>query len=89
MSMTLSKALAVAASCLTLGVGAAAAQTILPQHVVIVLEENKPYNQIIGSPNAPYINSLAAQGTLLTNSYGITHPSQPNYLALFPDRHKV
>jgi hypothetical protein len=81
--MTLSKALAVAASWLTLGAGVAAAQTILPQHVVIVIEENKAYNQIIGSSNAPYINSLAAQGTLLTNSFAITHPSQPNYLALF------
>lgn len=68
---------------LFLTLGRANAQTILPQHVVIVMEENHAYNQIIGSASAPFINSLTAQGTLLTNSFGITHPSQPNYLALF------
>jgi len=54
-----------------------------PDHVVLVVEENKDYSQIIGSANAPYINSLASQGTLFTNYHGITHPSQPNYFALF------
>lgn len=53
-------------------------------HIIIVIEENKNYSEIIG-PNtpAPYINSLAAQGTLFTNSHAITHPSEPNYLDLF------
>jgi len=54
-----------------------------PDHVVIVIEENKAYTQIIGSPSAPYINTLAAAGALMTQSYGITHPSQPNYIAFF------
>lgn len=72
-----------AALCSNLSAVPAHAHSILPQHVVIVIEENKAYHQIIGSPNAPYISSLAAQGTLLSNSFGITHPSQPNYLALF------
>ena len=54
-----------------------------PDHVVIVMEENHAYEQIIGSPNAPYINSLAGQGALFTNSHAVSHPSQPNYLALF------
>lgn len=54
-----------------------------PDHVVIVLEENHGYNQIIGSRAAPYINALAAQGALFTHSYAIQHPSQPNYLELF------
>jgi acid phosphatase len=52
-------------------------------HIVIVIEENKSYSQIIGNPDAPYINALAQRGALFTNSHGITHPSQPNYLALF------
>jgi len=47
------------------------------------MEENHAYSQIIGSPEAPYINSLAAEGASFTRSYAITHPSQPNYLALF------
>jgi len=54
-----------------------------PDHVVIVIEENHSYSEIIGSPDAPYINSLVAQGALFTQSYAITHPSQPNYLDLF------
>jgi acid phosphatase len=54
-----------------------------PDHVVIVVEENKAYEQIIGSGDAPYINALAKKGALLTRSYAVAHPSQPNYLALF------
>lgn len=54
-----------------------------PDHVVVVIEENKTYAQIIGNHDAPYINELAGRGMLLTRSYGVTHPSQPNYLALF------
>lgn len=55
----------------------------LPAHVVVVMEENHSYSQIIGSPDAPYINSLAAEGASFTNAHAITHPSEPNYLALF------
>ncbi len=64
---------------------ASASELILPRpdHIVIVVEENKSYSQIIGNPDAPYINVLAKRGTLFTNSFGVTHPSQPNYLALF------
>jgi acid phosphatase len=54
-----------------------------PDHIVIVIEENKSFSQIIGNRDAPYINELAKRGALFTQSYGITHPSQPNYLALF------
>ncbi len=54
-----------------------------PDHIVIVVEENKSFAQIIGNPDAPYINALAGRGALFTLSYGVTHPSQPNYLALF------
>ena len=45
--------------------------------------ENHGYGQIIGNPAAPFINDLARRGALFTRSYAITHPSQPNYLALF------
>jgi phospholipase C len=54
-----------------------------PQHVVVVVEENHGYSQIIGSSQAPYINTLASEGALFTNSSALTHPSQPNYLDLF------
>jgi len=52
-------------------------------HIVVVVEENRPYSAIIGSNSAPFINKLAAGGASFTRSFGITHPSQPNYLALF------
>src|SRR5487761_973879 len=52
-------------------------------HIVVVIEENHSYSQIIGSSSEPYINSLARKGALFTDSHGITYPSQPNYLALF------
>lgn len=55
----------------------------VPNHIVIVMEENHSYSEIIGSPQAPYINTLASEGALFTASYGVTHPSEPNYLALF------
>ncbi len=54
-----------------------------PDHIVVVVEENKSFAQILGNPAAPYINALAKRGALFTQSYGVTHPSQPNYFALF------
>jgi hypothetical protein len=63
------------------GVRAQAVPT--PAHVVIVIMENHSYNQIIGSSHAPYVNRLATEGALFTRSYAISHPSEPNYLALF------
>ena len=45
--------------------------------------ENHSYSQIIGSGSAPYINSLRSQGANFTNSHAVSHPSEPNYLALF------
>ncbi len=53
------------------------------QHIVVVVEENKDYGDIYGSSAAPYINQLAAHGAYFTHSYAVTHPSQPNYIALF------
>ena len=54
-----------------------------PDHVVIVIEENKSFEQIVGSAQAPYINALASEGALFTRSFAVAHPSEPNYLALF------
>jgi acid phosphatase len=55
-----------------------------PDHVVVVMEENHGYSQIIGdTADAPYLNGLAQQGALMTNSFAVAHPSEPNYLALF------
>ncbi len=54
-----------------------------PAHIVVVIDENQSFQNVIGSPDAPFVNSLTAQGTLFTNYFGISHPSQPNYLAMF------
>lgn len=51
--------------------------------MVVVVEENHAYDQIVGSPEAPYLNTLIRTGLLLTRSYGVAHPSEPNYLAMF------
>jgi hypothetical protein len=57
----------------------------MPDHIVIAILESHGYTGLIGSPAAPYINSLAndTSSALFTESYAITHPSQPNYLVLF------
>lgn len=68
-----------------------------PDHVVIVVEENHSYGSILGDTTLPpnfgiptnilnaddYIRSLAAGGASFTNASAETHPSQPNYLAMF------
>lgn len=73
---------AAAALCVPISAGAAAGVP-RPDHLVIVIFENHQQPQVIGSPDAPYINSLAQSGANFTESYAITHPSQPNYIAQF------
>ena len=62
---------------------ARAATTPSYDHIVIVMDENHAYGQVIGNSQAPYLTSLANTGADMTQSYAVTHPSQPNYLALF------
>jgi hypothetical protein len=57
-----------------------------PAHLLVVIEENHSLEQIIGSPAAPFLNRLAAHGTLLTRYYAVAHPSLPNYVALLSGR---
>ncbi len=56
-----------------------------PDHIVVLVFENHDYSQIMGSPSAPHINDLALDpnSALFLFSYGIEHPSQPNYLDLY------
>ncbi|MCW2505706.1 MAG: Acid phosphatase [Actinomycetia bacterium] len=63
----------------------AASAAALPSydHIVVVVEENHANTQIIGNASAPYITSLANGGANFTQSVAVTHPSEPNYLALF------
>ena len=71
----------------------AAHEAVLPRpdHIVIVIEENKGYDDLFSSkcpensdkPCVPYFISLAARGASLDRFYAFHHPSQPNYLELF------
>jgi hypothetical protein len=51
-------------------------------HVFVIIAENKNFDQIIGSENAPRLNSLAAEYGSATNFYGEVHPSEGNYIAM-------
>ena len=53
-------------------------------HVVIVVEENKGYEQIVGNPAAAYINNvLKREGANFTRAYAEEHFSEGNYFWLF------
>jgi len=53
-------------------------------HIVIVVEENKDYDQIIGNDAAPYINNmLKREGANFTRMFAEEHFSQGNYFWLF------
>jgi phosphatidylinositol-3-phosphatase len=49
--------------------------------VVWIFMENHSYNTVIGSPDAPYINSIANECGLATNYHNVTHLSLPNYIS--------
>jgi phosphatidylinositol-3-phosphatase len=52
------------------------------QHVFIIMMENTSFTSLIGnSASAPFINFAAATYGLATDYHGVTHPSQPNYIA--------
>ncbi|HVB46338.1 MAG TPA: alkaline phosphatase family protein [Streptosporangiaceae bacterium] len=51
------------------------------QHILEFMLENTSYATIIGNPNAPKLNALADNYGLATNYFGVTHPSEPNYVA--------
>jgi phospholipase C len=51
------------------------------QHVFFIIMENTGYDHLIGNANAPWINEAAQTYGLATNYHGVSHPSQPNYVA--------
>ncbi|MDX1828672.1 MAG: alkaline phosphatase family protein [Lutibacter sp.] len=53
-------------------------------HIVIVIEENKGYDDIVNNSNAPYINNiLKKEGASFTKIYAEEHYSEGNYFWLF------
>lgn len=63
--------------------GGASSGVPTADHVMVVVFENEDAKDIVGDPDAPYLTSLAKAGANFTDAHGETHPSQPNYLALF------
>ncbi len=51
------------------------------RHIIEIMMENTSYGTIIGNPLAPSINALANKYGLATDYFGVTHPSEPNYVA--------
>jgi acid phosphatase len=51
-------------------------------HVVLVVEENHSYSDVVGNSSMPYFNSLASKYGLATQYFADAHPSIPNYFVL-------
>jgi len=78
----------VAASALTFG-AALAGERDVPKsgfghldHVFLIIMENQTDTDILGNPNAPFINSYAKAVNRATNYFAVGHPSAPNYLEI-------
>ena len=50
-------------------------------YIFVIMLENHSKSSVLGDQNAPYINSLAGSYAVAENYYGVTHPSEPNYVA--------
>lgn len=88
-ALAVAVALVVAAGCGSGAHGSSARGAIVPRgpaarrsHVVVVVMENKEESQVIGARDAPFLTRLARRYGLARNSFGVTHPSLPNYIAL-------
>src|SRR5262249_54284943 len=51
-------------------------------HVFVIVEENNGFHDVIGNPAAPNLNALARTFGLATDYFGVSHPSEANYVAL-------
>lgn len=49
------------------------------QRIITVMLENATRESVLQNP---YMNSLRSKGVFLANSFGVTHSSQPNYIAI-------
>ncbi len=90
MQKKLRNKLAATAAVAVLQVGAAQAHELpLPNlpfakldHVFVIMMENQTSTDILGNPNAPFINAYAKIANQATNYFGVGHPSLPNYLEI-------
>jgi hypothetical protein len=75
----------IAAGCGASSAAKQAAQAPL-RHVFVIVLENHSKSDVVGDPNAPRISALARRYGQATSYYGVTHPSEPNYLAMIAGR---
>jgi hypothetical protein len=59
-----------------------AAATAQSGKLVVIVEENEPYGNIVGNSQAPYLNQLIANWELFTNYTAVASGSTPDYLAM-------
>jgi hypothetical protein len=52
-----------------------------PKHIFVIMLENHSKSSVIDDSNAPFITQLAHTTAMASNYYGVTHPSEPNYVA--------
>src|SRR5689334_4457414 len=76
-----------AASCGGSKIGSSSTTTGPPQSssspkIFMVIEENHSYEQLVGSPRMPFLNSLIASDAVADNYFANSHPSLPNYFML-------
>ncbi len=66
------------------GGGSVGGGSVAPRssHVIVWVEENHSYSQVIGNQSMPYLNGLASGYGLATQYYADVHPSIGNYLVL-------
>jgi phosphatidylinositol-3-phosphatase len=57
-----------------------------PSRVAVLVLENQEAPDVVGSPEAPYLTSLAHQYALVSGGHGLGHPSLPNYIGLVAGR---
>jgi acid phosphatase len=62
---------------------AAPPRTRGPAHIVVVVMENRSYAEIVHNRNAHFLNALLTKSATYSDFHAETHPSQPNYLALY------
>jgi hypothetical protein len=80
-------AVAAATSWALTGVSAASASpsssaTSHYKHIFVIVMENHSFTDVIGNPATPNLNALAKNYGIATNYFAVTHPSEPNYVAL-------
>jgi len=86
-SLTVAACLSLVAATVCAGAASAAVPAAGPpaphlDHVFVIVEENNGFQDVIGNRAAPNLNSLARTFGLATDYFGVSHPSEPNYVAL-------